>query len=127
MKDEEFEMIVDAAVASIPEEFAKRLENVAVVVSDFPTHSQLQVLRARREHGLLLGLYQGVPQTKRRHYGVGGQLPDKITIFKRPLLAISRNKVDLITKVRNTVIHEIAHHFGMDENQVREAETKRRN
>lgn len=126
MNDDEFEKIVDAAVASIPEEFRKRLENVAVVVSDFPTPSQLQILRSRGEGGLLLGLYQGVPQTKRRSYGIGGQLPDKITIFKKPLLTISRDKVDLINNVRNTVIHEIAHHFGMDETQVREAEMQRR-
>lgn len=125
MNDEEFHQLVDAAVASIPEEFLQKLDNVAVVVEDLPTPSQLQKLRARGERGFLLGLYEGVPQTKRRYYGIGGQLPDKITIFRRPLLAISRTKVDLMIKVRNTVIHEIAHHFGMNEEQVRGAEGKR--
>lgn len=121
MDDKEFHQLVDAAVASIPEEFLQKLDNVAVVVEDWPTPNQLQKLRARGERGFLLGLYEGVPQTRRRHYGIGGQLPDKITIFRKPLLAISRTKVDLMVRVRKTVIHEIAHHFGMDEEQVREA------
>lgn len=126
MNDEEFHQLVDEAVASIPEQFLQKLDNVAVVVEDLPTPNQLQKLRARGERGFLLGLYEGVPQTKRRHYGVGGQLPDKITIFRRPLQAISRTKGDLMIRVRKTVIHEIAHHFGIDEEQVREAEKKRK-
>ena len=126
MTDEEFGKIVDEAIASIPAEFLDKLDNVAVIVEDVPTLHQIRKLRSRGVHGFLLGLYEGVPQTKRRHYGVGGQLPDKITIFRKPILAIARTSDDLIKIVKNTVIHEIAHHFGMDETQVREAEGERR-
>ena len=124
--DHEFEEIVDAAVKTIPEEFSEKIENVAIVVADNPTVSQMSKLKARNHHVLLLGLYEGIPRTKRSYYGVGGQLPDKITIFKRPIETISPTKVDLIINIRNTIIHEIAHHFGMDEVQVRQAEAVRR-
>ncbi len=122
MDDREFERLVEAAIETLPQEFLEKLKNVAVVVEDLPTPSQIKKLRERGGTGLLLGLYEGVPQTKRRHYGVGGTLPDKITVFKESLMAISPTRLDLITNVRNTVIHEIAHHFGMDEKMVRDAE-----
>lgn len=124
--EDEFKKIVDTGVASIPKEFRELLENVAIVIADVPTPQQIAKLRERGEAGLLLGLYEGVPQTKRRHYGIGGQLPDKITIFKMPLIAISRSKVDLMINVRNTVIHEIAHHFGLNEDQIRSAERRKK-
>ena len=79
----------------------------------------------RGERGLLLGLYQGIPQTKRRNYGVGPTLPDKITIFKYPLLRISRSYEEAIANIKATVIHEIAHHFGMSEEDIHKA--RRRN
>ena len=75
---------------------------------------------------MLLGLYEGVPQTRRGRYGIGGHLPDKITIFKIPIERIARSKVHLIQIVVNTVRHEIAHHFGMDEHRVRDAEHEAR-
>ncbi len=122
MNDEEFAKIVEAAVKNIPEEFQDKLENVSILVEDLPTSNQLNKLRARGERGLLLGLYEGVPQTRRGRYGIGGHLPDKITIFRLPIERIARSKVHLIQIVVNTVKHEIAHHFGMDEQQVRDAE-----
>ena len=122
MNDEEFAKIVAAAVKNIPEEFQDKLENVSILVEDLPTPNQLNKLRARGERGLLLGLYEGVPQTRRGRYGIGGHLPDKITIFRLPIERIARSKVHLIQIVVNTVKHEIAHHFGMDEQQVRDAE-----
>lgn len=126
MNDEEFAKIVEAAVKNIPEEFQDKLENVSILVEDLPTPNQLNKLRARGERGMLLGLYEGVPQTRRGRYGIGGHLPDKITIFRLPIERIARSKIHLIQIVVNTVKHEIAHHFGMDEQQVRDAEHEAR-
>lgn len=124
-KKNEFEEIVEEVVASIPRRFLGKLNNVTIIVEDFPNPYQLKKLRLRGERTLLLGLYEGVPQTKRRHYGVGGSLPDKITIFQGPIQAIAHTKYDLIQIVKKTVIHEIAHHFGMDETAVRAAEKQK--
>ncbi len=126
MTNDEFGDIVDEAVASIPKEFLQKLENVAIVVEDVPTPHQIRKLRSRGVYGFLLGLYEGVPQTKRHHYGVGGHLPDKITIFKKAILAIARSRYHLEEIIKNTVVHEIAHHFGMGEMQIRDAEMQRR-
>lgn len=126
MDNDEFEKLIEEAIATIPKEFLEKLENVSIFVVDFPTRHQVMKLRVRGRGGLLLGLYEGVPQTRRRYYGVGGTLPDKITIFKLPILSIARTRDDLKEIVKNTVWHEIAHHFGMDEREVAEAERKRR-
>jgi len=125
MTDNEFGKLIDEAVTSIPAEFLEKLENVSLVIADFPTQFQMRRLHAQGRGGLLLGLYEGVPQTRRGHYGVGGTLPDKITIFKYPILSIARSVEDVKEIVKNTVWHEIAHHFGMDESRVRKAERKR--
>jgi len=73
---------------------------------------------------LIFGLYEGVPQTKRWHYGQ--VLPDKITIFKKPIERIARSENEIKEIVKNTVWHEIAHHFGLDEKRVKEAESRRK-
>ena len=106
----------------IDEKFLKKLQNVEIVIEDDPTSFQLQKLHMRG--GLLFGLYEGVPQTKRESYGQ--VLPDKITIFKNPIEQMYSQPEDIKKAVANTVWHEIAHHFGMDENQVRLAEQKRK-
>jgi len=125
MDDSQFESAIVQAVKGLPQEFKDKLDNVAIVAADWPTRTQLEVLTKRGERGLLLGLYQGIPQTKRRNYGVGPTLPDKITIFKYPLLRISQSYEDAITNIKKTVIHEIAHHFGMSEEDIHKA--RRRN
>ena len=127
MDDEQFSRYVDEAIASLPQEFREKLDNVAVVVDEYPTALQLQKLKMRDGSMLLLGLYEGIPQTKRNAgYGVGGTLPDKITIFKQPILQVTRSEQETVAQIRSTVLHEIAHHFGMDEKAVRQAELKRR-
>ena len=118
MPDEEFEKLVEKAVDGLPEEFLKKLENVSIVTQDYPSRSQTDFLHSRGERGFLLGLYQGIPRTRRGNYGIGGVLPDKITIFKIPLLMISRTKSQIEKNVRDTVIHEIAHHFGMSDLEI---------
>ena len=126
MNDEDFERLVNRAITNIPREFLEKMENVAITIQDLPTRHQLNKIYKRGERGMLLGLYEGIPQTKRRNYGVGVVTPDKITIFKWSILKIARSREDVVEIVRNTVWHEIAHHFGMDEEMVRNAEASRR-
>ena len=122
MSDEEFRDLVGEAVKSIPEEFKGIMENVSLVIEDVPTPYQLHKMRRKGVRGMLLGLYEGVPRTRRGSgYGVGGQLPDKITIFRIPILQISRNKEEVKEQVRETVLHEVGHHFGMSEEQIHKA------
>jgi len=120
---EKFEKLVMEGVRAIPEKFLEKLDNVDIVIEDEPTPYQLRKLRARKSL-IIFGLYEGVPQTKRGHYGQ--VLPDKITIFKKPIERIARSESEIKEIVKNTVWHEIAHHFGMDERRVREAEFRRK-
>ncbi|MDI7275590.1 MAG: metallopeptidase family protein [Anaerolineae bacterium] len=106
------------ALDALPEEIAARLENVEVVVEDRPTRQQLIRARLRRGH-TLFGLYEGVPRTERTsHYGL--VLPDKITIFQEPIETCCRSPQEIREQVRRTVVHEIAHHFGIDDRALRE-------
>jgi len=119
-----FKQIVSEGIAAIPDKFLKKLSNVAIVIEKRPTEAQDKKLHLRQ--GLVLfGLYEGVPQT-RRGTGYSGVLPDKITIFQESIEAVGRDEEDIKEIVRNTVWHEIAHYFGIDEARVREAEARRR-
>jgi predicted Zn-dependent protease with MMP-like domain len=121
---ERFEELVRQALEQLPEEIAQRMSNVDVEVQDEPTPSQLGSTRVPSGH-TLLGLYQGIPLT-RRTSGYQMVPPDKITIFQRPLEAISRGDDDLIRRVRDTVIHEVAHHFGISDARLREIAAEKR-
>ena len=129
---EEFEKITEEAIADIPKKFLSKLENVEIVIENYPSQYQIdKVFGSRKEREFyeknkfsILGLYEGIPQTKRYHYG--GVVPDKITIFKKPIERKSSSLQDLREIIRNTVWHEIAHHFGLSEEEVRKAETQRR-
>jgi len=123
MNREKFEEIVKEGIESIPKRFLEKLENVDICIEDQPSSYQLKKLK-KRGGFLIFGLYEGIPQTKRSHYGQ--VLPDKITIFRKPIERIAKTEEEIKGIVKNTVWHEIAHHFGMDEKRVREAEKKRR-
>ncbi|TSD02397.1 MAG: hypothetical protein Athens071424_93 [Parcubacteria group bacterium Athens0714_24] len=123
-KREEFEKFVEEGIKAIPEKFLHKLNNVAVVVEDEPTKEQKNKL-GLASGTTLLGLYEGVPQLK-RGTNYSAVLPDKITIFQKPIEAVARGEKDIKEIVKNTVWHEIAHHFGMDEARVCKAEAKRR-
>ena len=113
MDRERFEWLVTKAVDGLPDEFRARLENIDVVVEEQPTPSQLAEVGLKRGVSLL-GLYQGVPLTRRsRHYGM--VVPDKITIFQKPIEAQCRNDAEITAEVRRVVRHEIAHHFGISD------------
>lgn len=122
MPDEEFEKLVAEGMDAIPEEFIDKIKNVAVVIADFPTRSQLEKVKAR-PGTTLFGLYEGIPQIKRGS-SYSGVLPDKITIFKIPLLCVATDLDDLRARVKNTVWHEIAHHFGLDHARIHQLENK---
>jgi predicted Zn-dependent protease with MMP-like domain len=112
MTPEEFEKLVAEALAHVPEKFAKRLKNVAILIED------------TSEGGNLLGLYHGVPlATRGDTYGVGGTLPDTITLYRLPILAEAASTGREVAEVvRDTVWHEIAHYFGFDEHSINERE-----
>lgn len=105
---ERFEELVSDALDAIPAELARKMENVAVVVAD----------RALDPH--LLGLYEGIPLTERADYGVGAVMPDRITIFREPILQRCDSEAEVVEQVRVTVIHEVAHHFGIDDERLTE-------
>ena len=114
-----FEALVAEALDSLPDGILSWLDNVAVVVGEWPTPEQLA--QAGLEPGdLLLGLYVGVPKIQ-RGFTYGESIPDKIVIFQRPIEQMCRTPAQVREQVRRTVLHEIGHHFGMDEDQLRSA------
>jgi predicted Zn-dependent protease with MMP-like domain len=124
MIKKDFEKLVEEGIALIPEEFLVKLENVAVVIEDLPSAEQIAKVGIRRGT-ILLGLYEGVPQTKRGpHYGM--VLPDKITIFQKSIESVAHTDEEIKEQVKNTVWHEIAHHLGSSEESVRAAEARKR-
>jgi len=124
MERERFEALVARALNDLPPEFQNKLENVAIVVEDWPTLRQLRQVKLRYS-SQLLGLYQGVPQAKRGR-GYGMVLPDKISIFQKPIEAQCLSDKEIEVKIGEVVRHEIAHHFGTDEKTLRRIEGERR-
>lgn len=113
MDKDEFASLVESALEELPEEFAEFLEEVPIEIRDRPTPQQLQAAGVPRG-GLLLGLYQGRPRT-RRSVEDSGAMPDVIYIFQDSIQALAHTRDDLVRQVRITVLHEIGHHFGMSE------------
>jgi predicted Zn-dependent protease with MMP-like domain len=113
-----FEELVARALDDLPTWVQATLDNVEVTVAEMPSAAQRR--RMRLSPGTsLLGLYEGVPQTRRSsHYGL--VLPDKITLFRLPILAVCRTSEEVQQRVRSVVIHELAHHFGIDDDRLRE-------
>jgi len=118
MEKERFEQLVAEAIAGLPQEFLERLENIDVVVEDWPTPEQLASagLRHRTE---LLGLYEGIPLTERRS-GMSMVLPDKMTIFQKPIEMAYRSEREIVKGISETVRHEIAHYFGISDRRLNE-------
>lgn len=105
----DFERLVEQALDDVPAELADLVRNVAVVVED----------HAPADDPDLLGLYEGTPLTE-RDFGYGGVLPDTITVFRLPTLAACRDADEVRREVAVTVVHEIAHHFGIDDDRLHE-------
>lgn len=123
MSDDEFLTLVDAGVAALGPRVHARMQNVAVVIADEPSPEQREA-QGLGPDDVLFGLYEGVPLTER---GLVEELllPDKITIFKLPILATYTDPAEIAQCVANTVWHEVAHHFGMDEDEVAAEEERR--
>lgn len=114
----EFERLVEEALASLPPQFANLLENIAVVVEDEPSDEDLELLGDDRdEYDELLGIYRGVALTQRTH-DMLPQLPDQIAIFRGPINRISRTRREAIREIRETVIHELGHYFGLHDDEM---------
>ena len=107
--DEEFDAAVEDALTLIPEELARVMRNVAVLVEDEPPPG---------EH--LLGLYEGTPLTERGSWWDAGAMPDRITVFQGPLTRMCADRDELLDEIAVTVVHEVAHHFGIDDERLHE-------
>ncbi len=112
LSEEQFEKIVAQALDDVPAWINQRMQNLAVVIHPWPTSQQIR--HSQKEGKMLLGLYEGIPLTRRSHaYRLVP--PDRITLFQQPLQRAARDEQELVQLVRRTVIHEIGHHFGLSE------------
>jgi predicted Zn-dependent protease with MMP-like domain len=116
---ERFEELVVKALDALPDEFAELLENVAVVVEEEPTDDDLEEVGIDPEdpdRDELFGLYQGVPLADRD--SAYSALPDRVAIFRGPILRLCTSRRQILREVRDTVVHELGHHFGLDEDEM---------
>ena len=113
-----FRRLVDAAMDSIPDELFERIENLEIIVRSAPTPEEMGDAGIG-PGGLLLGLYQGHPLTTRTSY-YGNTVPDRIFIYQDAIEQICRTEDEVVEQVRKTVLHEVAHHFGIDDDRLRE-------
>lgn len=121
---EEFEKLVAEAITQLPANIRANMDNVAVVIEDSPSGRQ-RLKAGLRADDLLFGLYEGIPKTS-RGAGYTGVLPDKITIFKDSIEIVAKTPEDIKAQVMETVWHEIAHHFGINEERVRKLSRERK-
>ncbi|WP_175499515.1 metallopeptidase family protein [Cellulomonas marina] len=110
MSDEEFDDAVRDGLDQVPAELARLMDNVVVLVEDEPP--------ADAEDPDLLGLYEGTPLTERDGWWAAGSLPDRITVFRGPTLRMCEDRDEVVEEVAITVVHEIAHHFGIDDERL---------
>ena len=121
MERAEFEIIVEQAFERLPENFKKAIENVGVIVEDYPTEEIVKNMKLPSKYHLL-GLYQGVPLTGRgTWYGMTPVSPDKISLYQRNIEAQCRTESEIEPAIYDVLVHEIGHYFGMNEQQIRSA------
>ena len=111
----EFERLVEQALEQLPPRFAELLQNVAVVVEDEPSQDDLDLLDEEADE--LLGIYRGVALPHRTH-DMLPMLPDQIAIFRGPIMRISRTRSDAVHEIRDTVVHELGHYFGLHDHEM---------
>lgn len=117
MSAERFEELVLDAVQDLPQELLSRLDNVAIVTQRWPSEIQMRSAGIRHRDDIL-GLYEGIPLTERANYNL--VLPDKITVFQGPVESICHTLDEMTREIQDTVAHEIAHHFGIDDERLEE-------
>ena len=123
ISDEQFEQLINESMEELPQDYISNMKNVAIVIADEPTSEQRVKLKLHCNQ-TLFGLYEGLPLTK-RGMNYSGVLPDKITIFKYPILANTRTPAELKEQVKRTLWHEIAHHYGLDHDRIHKLEGKK--
>lgn len=116
MTDADFDALITRAMNELPEKYIKGLDNVAIVMADEPTAEQVTKMKVDNNH-LLLGLYEGIPLTK-RGAGYNFVLPDKITLFKNQIIESAHSEVEIFEQIKRTLWHEIAHYYGLDHEQI---------
>ena len=114
---EEFDRWIQEALAELPPRFATLAAEVSIVVEEEPSIEVLQDLELESEDDLL-GLYQGVPVGQTSFFQPAGQLPARISIYRGPILRLCRTKAEVIHEVRDTVVHELGHHVGLDDDEM---------
>ena len=116
MSPKEFEGLVAQAIGRLPDRFAKLVDNVFVVVEDEPAAEDLEALGLDPQEGDLLGLYQGVPLEDRGFdYGA---LPDRVVLYRLPILSICHHRDGVIREITDTLVHELGHHFGLADDEM---------
>ena len=114
---EEFDACIQEALAGLPTHFANLAEEVSIVVEEEPSAEILQSLELESEDDLL-GLYQGIPIGQTSFFQPAGELPARIAIYRGPILRLCRTKAEVIQEVRDTVVHELGHHVGLDDDEM---------
>ncbi len=117
MKREHFVKVVEEALDSLPQEFRSRIRNVAVLIEDMPPSQPSP--QSGQQRGLLLGLFHGVPTTKKSIFGLPTG-PDYVVLYQKNIEAVRSSEAGVREQIRLTVIHELGHYFGMDENQLKD-------
>jgi len=117
MSPEEFEGLVRTAVDGLPDQYRRLLKNVAIVVEPEPSREVLDEMGMDSEDDLL-GLYSGVARDGESFFDPGGHLPARISIYRGPILRLCRTSDEVVEEVRDTVVHEIGHHFGLDDDEM---------
>ncbi len=126
MQRKEFEKLVTEGFERLPQWVREKIKNVALLIEDEPSKEDREA-EGLDEDETLLGLYKGIPLSERgEHYGVGATMPDTITLYQKPIeQAAEEDGLEVIQVIAETIWHEFAHHFGMDEHEVQEREQKR--
>lgn len=121
MEREVFEEIVERVFHNLPEQFKSAVDNVRIVVEDFPSDDLVRSLHLQSRHHLL-GLYQGIPLTLRgTWYGMTPVVPDTISLYQKNIEARSRSDAEIESAIYDTLVHEVGHYFGMNEEEIRKA------
>lgn len=119
---DQFQALVDEAVASLPDQFREAMVNIAIVIEDEPTAAQLAEVEVKPPD-TIYGLYEGIPLPERQ-WAHGNVLPDRITLFRVPILEDSLDDDDVVVGIGETLIHEVGHYFGLSEEEIMEIEEK---
>ncbi len=117
--DEKFDDLVAEAVDHIPEQYREKMKSIAILTADYPSEDQLGKTGVRKHHALF-GLYEGVPLPLRGGRELLALPPDRITIFKHPMIDIFTDEQDLKNQIYETLWHEVAHYFGLNHSQINE-------